>query len=58
MRTLNPDYTISTFNSKPLKSVDSFIYLHWPNDLSVLQRSARPGFNPKSSYTKDSKNGT
>ena len=29
-----------------------------PNKQSVRQWSGRPGFNPKSSNTKDSKNGT
>ena len=28
---------------------------HWPNELSVCQWSGRPGFNPRSSHTKDSK---
>ena len=31
---------------------------HWPNELSVLRWSGRPGFNPKLSHTRDSKNGT
>ena len=30
----------------------------WSNEYSVRQWSGRPGFNPRSSYTKDSKNGT
>ena len=29
----------------------------WQNSVSVRQWSGRPGFNPKSSHTKDSKNG-
>ena len=28
---------------------------HWPNEQSVRQWSERPGFNPRSSHTKDSK---
>ena len=28
---------------------------HWPNELSVRQCSRRPGFNPRSSQTKDTK---
>ena len=31
---------------------------HWPNELSVRQWSGRPWFNPRSSHTKGSKNGT
>ena len=31
---------------------------HCPNELSVHQWSRRLGFNPRSSHTKDSKNGT
>ena len=30
----------------------------WSNELSVRQWSGRPGFNPRLSHTKDSKNGT
>ena len=33
-------------------------WLLWPNELSVHQWSGRPGFNPRSSHTKDLKNGT
>ena len=33
-------------------------YAHWPRGYSVRQWSGRPGFNPRSSYTKDFKNGT
>ena len=31
---------------------------HWPNEYSVRQWPGRPGFNPRLSHTKDSKNGT
>ena len=37
-----------------------YIYItgYWPSGLSVRQWPGRPGFNPRSSHTKDSKNGT
>ena len=31
---------------------------HWHHVKSVRQWLGRPGFNPRSSHTKDSKNGT
>ena len=31
---------------------------HWPRRLSVCKWSWRPGFNPRSSHTKDFKNAT
>ena len=31
---------------------------HWHNGYSIRQWPGRPGFNPRSSHTKDSKNGT
>ena len=33
------------------------IISHWPSGQSVHQWSGRPGFSPRSSHTKDSKNG-
>ena len=35
-----------------------FITGHWPRGYSVRQWPGRSGFNPRSSHTKDSKNGT
>ena len=35
-----------------------FLYIwlvHWPSSESIYQRPRRPGFNPRSSHTKDSK---
>ena len=34
------------------------VYKHWPSGQSVCQRFGRPGFNPRSRYTKDFKNFT
>ena len=36
----------------------SRVFVHWPNEYSVRQWSGRPRLNPRSSHTKDSKNGT
>ena len=40
------------------KYIYVYILAHWPSGLSVCQWPGRPQFNPRSSYIKDSKNGT
>ena len=37
---------------------NAYKWAHWPSGQSVRQWSGRPGFNPRSSHTKDFKNGT
>ena len=44
---LEEHYTIKT----------DIIRYYWPNEKSVCQWFGRPGFNPRSSHIKDSKNG-
>ena len=44
--------------TKPINRRKITILGHSPNELSVRHWSGRLGFNPMSSHTKDSKNGT
>ena len=41
-----------------VNSFSEILPVNWPNEYSVRQWSERPGFNPRSSHTKDTKNGT
>ena len=55
----------SNMNNSKTNLFDSFMGTygdkntgHWPSGLSVRQSPGRPGFVPRLSHTKDSKNGT
>ena len=44
-------------NKPPSSWITGVVMGHWPNELSVRQWSGRPGFNLRSSHTKDLKMG-
>ena len=62
MKSLNLQVSqnISKWRTLKVHILEGYLDLtgHWHGGLNVCQWPGRPGFNPRSSHTKDSKNGT
>ena len=60
INTLIHKHTYTYIHTHANRHTDINMHLlgHWPSEINVRQWSRRSGFNPRSSHTKDLKNGT